>query len=61
MKKYLIFLKQKLKDFKETNLNLIKEVYSQFLDLTKQNKHFHREEYELVLEFIIEKVGESKF
>ena len=28
MKLYLMFLKEKLKDFKETNLNLIKEVYS---------------------------------
>lgn len=61
MKLYLIYLKQKLKDFKETNLNLIKEVYSQLLDLTQQPDYFHREEYDLVVDFILEKLGDKKF
>jgi hypothetical protein len=60
LKEYMLYLKGKLKEWKETNVKVIQEVYKVVLEVTKERK-VNREEAEVIGDLLIEKLGDTKY
>jgi hypothetical protein len=58
----MMFLKRKTKDFKESNLQIVKEIFNllNFAD-GLEPKPFTRKSFSSMGKFLIEKISESKF
>lgn len=61
MEAILVVLKKKLKDWKEGNLNLNKDLFGLFQFLLEENYKFSKKGYQVLVGLFIEKLGDAKF
>jgi len=61
MEAILVVLRKKLKDWKEGNLNLNKDLFGLFQFLLEGNYKFSKKGYQQLVGLFIEKLGDDKF
>ncbi len=56
----MIFIKNRLKDFEESNLSINKEIYNLMTKLSKDDK-LEKESSHYIVQFVNSKLSETKF